>query len=397
MPKVLFTMDSLYNGGTERSLLDISSRFHAVEPVFCCFYEHRHLAGEFARAGVRVHILGMREAYGFSRAARFLAEVIEREGPDLVVGHLLRSELVTRWVCRRMNRPVVGTFVNDTYSPAAYAVQSATRRLKSEAFRALDRLSARWCIHFIANSAAIARSNATALGIPGDRIAVVPRGRDERVFSPPEPARTGCIRTVVSVARLLERKGQRELVRAFARVAGEYEDAQLVIAGDGVLRPRLEQEIAATGMADRVALLGNVADVPSLLQQADLFVFPSHFEGFSGALIEAMLTGLPIVASDIPMNLEAVESGRTALTFPARDVDALADALRRCLEDPEGARAMGARAREVAVARFTLDRVAAQFEELLLELIAGTRAGAASAGPRRPVASEVAVTAGAAA
>jgi glycosyltransferase involved in cell wall biosynthesis len=385
MPQVLFTMDSLYNGGTEKSLLDIASRLRDVEPVFCCFYEHRQLADAFARAGLRVHALGMRDAYGFPKAARFLAGVLEAERPGLVVGHLLRAELVTRWVCRRARLPVIGTFVNDTYSPAAYATQSASRRVKTDCFRALNRVSARWCAHFIANSAAIARSNAAALGIPAERVAVVPRGRDERVYFPPRPARTGPIRTLVSVARLLERKGQRELVRAFARIAGDFPEARLLIAGDGVFRGTLEREIARAALGDRVTLLGNVADIPALLRDADLFAFPSHYEGFSGALVEAMLTGLPIVASDIPMNLEAVEPGRTCRTFPVTDEAALADRLRWCLANPDEARAMGARARQTALERFTLDRVAAQFEEVLLELIARTsRDGAPTAARRAP-------------
>lgn len=370
--KVLFTIDSLYNGGTEKSLLDMASRFRTAEPVFCCFYQHRHLLGEFEKAGLRVHFLGLHEAYGFPKAARFLSRVLDQEAPDLVVGHLLRAELVSRAVCHRRGVPVAGSFVNDTYALAAYATQSRLRRAKTDFFRLLNCVSARWCVHFVANSAAIARSNARALGIAEEKVSVVPRGRDERVFHPPHPPRTGPIRTIVNVARMLERKGQRELIQAFARIAPDHADVRLRIAGDGVFRNALQREVERLGMEGRVELLGNVAAVPDLLRDADVFAFPSHFEGFSGALVEAMLTGSPIVASDIPMNLEAVEHGHTARTFAPRDVDALEEQLRWCLGHPEEAREMGGRARTVALARYTLDRVAAQFEDLLLRLGSGS-------------------------
>lgn len=369
-PKVLFTMDSLYNGGTEKSLLEIASRFQTIEPVFCCFYSHRQLEDAFHAARIPVHFLGLTEAYGFSRAARFLSGVLDRERPALVVGSLLRSELISRWVCHRRRVPVVGTFVSDTYSPAAYAGQSASRRRKAEFFRVLNRVSARWCVHFISNSAAIGRSNARALGVPEGKISVIPRGRDEKAFAPQERAIASPLRTIVNVGRLRESKGQGELLHAFARISVEFPDAEMRIAGEGPYRAALESEILGSGLAGRVTLLGNVTDVAGVLREADLFAFPSHYEGFSGALVEAMLSALPIVASSIPMNLEAVEEGKTALTFPAGDADAIADRIRWCLSHPEAARQMGRRAREAALARFTLDSVAAQYEELLLRLAA---------------------------
>lgn len=375
--KVLLTLDSLYNGGTETSLLDMARRFTTVEPVFCCFYQHRHLERAFEEAGIRVHFLGMDAPYGFARAAAFLRRVLELERPHLVVGHLLRAELVTRWVCRSAGLPVVGTFVNDTYGVEAYAGKSATWKLKTEFFKRLNAMSARACDHFIANSRSIGESNAAALGIPVHKISVVPRGRDETVFRPDDSPRVGAGRTILNVARLLERKGQRELVRAFARIAPDYPDLKLQIAGDGVFRGVLEHEIAACGLTDRVTLLGNVRDVPDRLRQADLFVLPSHFEGFSGALVEAMLTGMPIVASGIPMNLEAVDREVTARVFPVRDIDALEREIRWCLEHPEAAIEMGRRARHSAVERFALSRVAEDYERLLLDLI-GRQSGASA-------------------
>ncbi|HMO12761.1 MAG TPA: glycosyltransferase family 4 protein [Pirellulaceae bacterium] len=367
--RVLFTVDSLYNGGTEKSLLDITSRFTRINPVFCCFYQHRQLLADYERVGLKVHFLGMEKPYGFLKAAEFLDNVLKQENPHLVIGHLLRSELISRWVCHRRKYPILGTFVNDTYSPAAYAILNTKRKLKTNFFRCLNRVSAKWCTHFISNSSSIGLSNAAALGIDSNKISVIPRGRDETIYHPGAAQRNGPFNTILNVARTIERKGQQELIHGFARIAPDFPGVNLQIAGDGTYRPSLEAEVKRLGMNDRVRFLGNVTNIPELLRQADVFVFPSHYEGFSGALIEAMLTGMPIIASDIPMNLEAIEDGKTALTFPVKDADACAERIRWCLENPDKARQLGQAAREKALRCFTLDRVAKQFEDLLLELL----------------------------
>jgi glycosyltransferase involved in cell wall biosynthesis len=110
------------------------------------------------------------------------------------------------------------------------------------------------------------------------------------------------------------------------------------------------------GMNQRVHLLGHRDDLPEVLAAADIFVFPSLFEGLGGVLIEAMALGLPIVASDLPAIREVVEEGGNALLVPHSDPGALAVAIDRMLGDDAMRKSFAARGRKIFNERFTLER-----------------------------------------
>ena len=128
----------------------------------------------------------------------------------------------------------------------------------------------------------------------------------------------------------------------------------------------------------RVRFLGHRSDVPELLAAADLFVFPSLFEGLPGAVIEAMALALPVVAADIPAVREVVEPGGSAVLVPTRDSAALAEALGSLLEDAERRESFGRRGREIFEERFTL----AQSAEKMISFYRGLWGEAAGDGPR---------------
>jgi glycosyltransferase involved in cell wall biosynthesis len=149
----------------------------------------------------------------------------------------------------------------------------------------------------------------------------------------------------------------------------------LLIAGRaGAATAAVEARIAAlpAEVRDRVRLLGHRDDVPELLAAADVFAFPSHYEGLGGSLLEAMALALPIVASDLPAISEVVEVGATGVLTPPRDPAALAAAIDGLLADPAGAAAMGARGRDRFLERFTAERTAGAMVDLY-ERVAGGR------------------------
>ena len=139
-------------------------------------------------------------------------------------------------------------------------------------------------------------------------------------------------------------------------LVANHPDLVLLLAGrSGDVSGALESLQKRLGLQDRVQFLGHREDVPEILAAADLFVFPSFYEGLPGAVIEAMALELPIVASDIEPVREIVEAGRNAiLVRPASPVE-LATAIERILEDRQTALAYGARSREIFEERFTLE------------------------------------------
>jgi glycosyltransferase involved in cell wall biosynthesis len=108
---------------------------------------------------------------------------------------------------------------------------------------------------------------------------------------------------LLCVGRLLERKGFQEAILAIEKLLTDNFQVKLFIAGEGSYRHFLSGLIASKGLEDKVVLMGNRDDVDVLFDNADIFIFPSWYEGHSGTLIEAMVSGIPTVVSDIPENL----------------------------------------------------------------------------------------------
>lgn len=219
---------------------------------------------------------------------------------------------------------------------------------------------------YIAVSQAVARDVTDKMGVASERITVVHNG----VHLPKETnkratAAVGSRATVVTLARLDKQKGLDVLVEAVAGI----NDLRLVIAGEGPERQALEQLAARLGVNNRVELRGFVEDTYELLNEADLFVLPSRSEGLPLSIVEAMLVGLPVVATAIGGTDELVLDGRTGLLVPVDDAVALGEAIRRVLADREFAHRLGEQGRVVAESRFTDVHMAAGVSRAYYEVL----------------------------
>lgn len=379
--KVLYLIETLGVGGAEQSLLQILSRLQRTRPLMCHIYEGRTLRSAYETAGIPVVSLDVPPKYNFPTAIRRVEDLVRRERPDLIHTTLYRAEIVGRIIGRRMRLPVVCSFVSERYADIRWRTLTPTGRLKLKGVQLLDRLTAPLATHFIANSHTVKHSETRSLAVALDRVSVIHRGRSPDDFAVLlTPAEESAYRAslglppagpvVLMVGRLVDSKGHRELVDAFARLASVLPDATLVLAGEGPEQDNLERQIATLGLKARVRLLGRREDVPSLLALATVFAFPSHYEGHPGALVEAMFAAKPIVASDIPVHRETVTQGESGMLVPVRDHVGLADALLSLLGDGERAALLGARARAVAIEKFHVDRAAERYDALYERILA---------------------------
>jgi glycosyltransferase involved in cell wall biosynthesis len=217
-----------------------------------------------------------------------------------------------------------------------------------------------------------------ALGFPAERSRVIPYGVDVAAFSP-APERRAIWRArlgipadaplLLGVGRMATKKGFQVLLEALPELLAARPEAHVVLAGGGDLLDRFAA--VAAGWPGRVHLPGAVLrdTLPDLYRAADLFVLPAvhdakgNVDGLPNVILEAMASGLPVVASGISGIPLAVEDGRTGLLIPEKDPQALGAALLRLLADREQARAMGERGRRKAVAELTWDAVAARYRE----------------------------------
>jgi glycosyltransferase involved in cell wall biosynthesis len=204
------------------------------------------------------------------------------------------------------------------------------------------------------------------LGAARHRITVLPCGVDVDRFTPDGPAaERGPLRRVLSVGRLVPRKGFDTVIRALVAVP----DTELVIAGgpaagslaDDREAQRLRRLAERLGVADRVRLVGAVPrpDMPALLRSADLVVCAPWYEPFGLVPLEAMASGVPVVASAVGGFLDTVVDGATGTVVPPQRPDRLASAMRKLLAEPFWREAYGTAGVDRARSRYSWERIAA--------------------------------------
>lgn len=363
--KVFFTIDALINAGTEKSILDITSNFSDdVDVTVIYFYPRHDLRAAYEAAGINLVFLDLKGRKNFVEGIRKLSAIIRREKPDVVVSSILRANLISRIACKRTGTRLIGTFVSDGYSAERRQSFSLKRKLGAWFYYRLDKATAHIPKAWIANSESIKKSNCRYLDINPSIVEVVYRGRDKEKF-PEKINKIGSPFRFVFVGRLLETKGLVELVQAFEAVIATHPNCTLDIYGDGTFRKKLSAVISSSPASSKITAHGAVLDGWKKMYEADCFVFPSWYEGFSGSLIEAMMVGIPIIASDIPMNLEAVESGKTALIFPAKSKEGLKSAMLQMISEYPRMAEMGRKAQMVAREKFDIRKIASDYETVL--------------------------------
>ena len=214
--------------------------------------------------------------------------------------------------------------------------------------------------------------------IPSQRIDHICNGVDSDRFVPPA---TPGVTTITgapfgregqwwigAVGRMQPVKNQVLLSRAFVRARalddGFRLSARLVMIGEGPLREAARAVLSDSAAEAAAWLPGERADVPDVMRSLDCFVLPSLGEGISNTILEAMATGLPVVATAVGGNAELVEPQRTGLLVASDDVDALASALLRLWRDQPLARRMGTAARDAVESRFSLRSMVAAYQTL---------------------------------
>jgi glycosyltransferase involved in cell wall biosynthesis len=157
----------------------------------------------------------------------------------------------------------------------------------------------------------------------------------------------------VKVANLVDYKGHLDLVNAFYLLRS-VETVRLFLVGrDRGYQHTLESAIASLGIADRICFLGDRSDVPEILTAMDGYVMASHTEGLSNAVLEAMATGLPVVATDVGGNSEALRGGEIGLLVEPRNPLALSDAMYRVMSDLELRLKLSSSAKQVVLGSYS--------------------------------------------
>lgn len=205
----------------------------------------------------------------------------------------------------------------------------------------------------------------TAAGVPRSSIVHIPNGIDLTSTATMEQTSSTGSSRILFVGRLHPQKNLQTLIQAVAKIHAERPgELSVSLIGEGPARPDLEDLIRGLGLHDVVDMPGEADNVSPHLLDADIFVLPSHAEGMSNALLEAMAHQLPVVVSDIPGNRDVVTDGVDGLTFDPQSADDLASKLLTLVTDPELRQRLGCAARQVVMSTYDLEIVRDRYIEI---------------------------------
>lgn len=353
---ILHTESSRGWGGQEIRILTeaagMIARGHRVE--LACPPEAK-IFTEAPRFGVPAHPLPMaRKNLGGVLALRRLIKTL---GPDVVNTHSSTDS----WLV---------ALAGVTLADAPSAVR--TRHISSPI---PDNPATRWLYrhaprHVVTTGEALRATLIEQLGLAPDRVTSVPTGIDTTRFQPGDKAATRAelgldpnLKYVGIVATLRSWKGHSFLIDAFAKL--DAPGWQLLIVGGGPQMDNLSAQIQALDAGGRIKLMGEQRNAERWMQALDLFCLPSYAnEGVPQAIMQAMLTGLPIITTPVGAILEAVTDGETALVIQPRNAEAIAQALHTLMLDESLRAALARQARQVALARFSLDTMLDRMEQV---------------------------------
>ena len=367
-------MTSFHPGGTERQMTELMTRLDRRQFAVhvACF----HREGEWlSRVEEQVDSLTEFPVESFHSTS------MQRHGRAFL-----------RW-CREYSLAVfqscdlyANIFGQPLAALAGVPVRIASRRElnpdKSASQIAAQRMAYAFAHTVVANSSAAAR-RLRLEGVRASRVVRIPNGIDLDRFHPASSARPP--RHIVSVARFRQEKALDILLDAMALLVRDNPHLTLTLVGDGPMAPDLAIRVTALGLDHHVSMPGHIENVAETLRSADIFALPSRSEAFPNAVLEAMATGLPVVASRVGGIPELVDHGRTGLLVRPGRPEALFEAIGHLVRHPASAREMGRLARRRVEATYSFERMVGAFEGLYHRALGSRRRVAAIRSHEQPV------------
>lgn len=356
-------VNNLDIGGAQEVVRTLSA--YLIErgsPTVVCTLRDGPLRSEIEEMGITVEVLPGRN-HSFLSLPNFLKEIIgirkglihlvQKYEIDVIQTHLLRSLdfLVASLKLSYPKLLVFWTVHNYLFELRADQLPGQHWLLKPKKYihNALYRMVADRINGFIAVSDEVEQAIRQTIRVDQRRITTICNGVDIRRYQ--RKVDRMAIRSslglkeedqvVILVGTLKEQKGHRYLVQAAAPLIAQNNNLHILFPGDGPLRASLQQQVQELGLEKHIHFLGSRKDIPDLLAASDYFVLPSLWEGLAMALIEAMASGLPVLATCVSGSQHVVVPGETGLLVPPGDADQLRQAMAEMIANPERAKKMG--------------------------------------------------------
>lgn len=367
--KVLHIIGGGEFGGAERHILNLFGALDpkTVEITVCCLFD-KPFAQIASSAGIRSLAFPMRHKGDFGVIGK-LAALILNNGFELVHTHGVRANLLGRLAARQAGKKKVITTVHSLlekdYPGFFYRLANSMT----------ERLTRSLTDHFIAVSGGL-KEQLVSQGVPEEKITVIYNGIVAEEFNPGPKAGSiheefgldAAASLVGIVARLHPVKGHRFFLEAAREVLQQRPDVHFLVIGDGPLRPSLEEMAAQLGIAGRVIFTGFVEDIPAVMNELQLLVISSLWEGFGLTAVEAMALDVPVISTEAGGLPEVILHGETGLLVPPANSTALARGIVWMLDHPEAVAEMTLKAGVAVREKFTAAVMARRTEELYRRL-----------------------------
>ena len=365
--RIMHVIGTLGHGGLEQGVLKIAAGLdpERFEQTICTIWSLDYMP---ARPDIRVIPLN-RSAKKPGFITRDLLSLFARERPHIT--HSRNWTSIEAVLAARLARVPVIVHSEHGRDILPFTSEPLRRRLfRRVCYRMADRV--------FAVSKELKQELASALGIPQDLFKIIYNGVDTRLFSPSSEKRAaqrtklGISETTVvvgCVGRLDLVKDHITVLRAAEIAVNQGSDLLVILVGDGPQREPLEQHLRSMPtLRNRVIFGGRTFDATQWLHAFDVFALPSVFEGTSNTLLEAMATGLPIVATRVGGNMELFEENKAGLLFEVRDFQGLAAQLSRLAASSELRQNFGAAARRHVEEYFPLERMITNYSDMYSDL-----------------------------
>ena len=374
--KILHLIPTLLSGGAERQLANLvaSTSKELIDHVVCVIGEADFFAPQVIEAGYKVIELGISAKRPFFKVASEFRRVIRAEKPDIIHSWLYDANISARLaVFPKGKIPIITSLQLPDYEPEAIRIGGWNPN-KVRGLKAIDKFTARALKpYFVACSQFVKDSYKRHFGFDESKTEVIYNSVDPAFLTAPaseltklraELALPANAFIYLHVGRLDPQKNHKILFEAFRRVAAETPNAYLFLAGVGSLESELKKLARELQINEKVLFLGRRNDIGALLETADVFVFPSSFEGLGVALVEAMFKSLPCIASRIEVFQEFIDNGETGLLIDPESAGELRNAMIELYKNADLRKSLGEKAFLIAESRFRSDKTALEWEEL---------------------------------
>jgi glycosyltransferase involved in cell wall biosynthesis len=373
--KVLHLIPTLSGGGAERQLVNLvnSTSKEIVNHVVCVIGEADFFAPDIRNAGCKIIELKIFSKHPFFQAAAKFRKVWREEKPDIIHSWLYDANVSARFANFLNGKtPIVTSLQLADFDPEAARIGNYDRH-KVRALRAIDKFTAFVAKpYFVPCSEFVKNSYQRHYGIDENRTRVIYNSVDPKLLAVSEDdlkktrdefALPADAFVYLNVGRLDPQKNHKVLFEAFRQVAAEVPNAWLLLAGVGGLENELKKLAEDLGIDEKVRFLGRRNDIGALLELADVFVFPSFFEGLPVALVEAMFKSLPCIASKIEVFEEVITDGETGLLIDPASPRELKEAMIKLHHNADLRKQLGENAFLRVEKNFHADTTARQWED----------------------------------